>query len=147
MHVVSHDMYVTIYLYLCKGPRSVGAHLGTGGTLTKTTICYTFATLACGPPPLGRPWGRSGLPELLKGSFGMPKSPQSGPNTEHFMFSREAFTELWTKISVVTPVAGLVPTGLYFRAQSRYPKIRLRLRQRKRASSWGQSHQHEIFSF
>ena len=76
---------------MCKGPRGVGTHLRTGGTLTKTTIYYTSATSACGPPPLGRPWGRSGVPELPKRCFGRPKSPQSGPNMEHFIFSCENF--------------------------------------------------------
>ena len=80
-----------VYLYLRKGPRSVGTHLGTGGALNKTTIYYTLATLACGPPPVRRPWGRIGVPELPKESFGMPKSPQSGPNMDHFMFSHEDF--------------------------------------------------------
>ena len=65
-----------IYLYLRKGPRSVGTHLYTGGTLTITTIYYTLATLAYGPPPLGRPWGRIGVPELPKGCLGYQSHPK-----------------------------------------------------------------------
>ena len=65
--------------------------LGHLGTLNFTAMYYTLATLACGPHPWGRSWGRIGVPELPKGCFGMPKSSQSGPNMDHFMFSREDF--------------------------------------------------------
>ena len=48
-----------------------------GGTLNFTAICYTLATWAYGPHPLGRPWDRMGVPGLPKGSFGGPKWFQS----------------------------------------------------------------------
>ena len=79
------------YLYVDKGPRGVVTHLDTRGALNFIAIYHTLAALACGPHPLGRPWGRIGAPELPKGSFGMPKSPQSGLNIGHFMLSREDF--------------------------------------------------------
>ena len=77
-----------VYLYLRKGPRSVRTHLRSVRALIQTTIYYTFATLAYGPPPSGRPWGRSGLPDLPMRSFGMPKSLQSGLNIKHFLLSQ-----------------------------------------------------------
>ena len=89
-----HKNLISIYLDLCKGPRSVSRRWDTGGALIKTTIYYTLASLAYGPPPLGRLWARIGVPELPKGCFGVPKSPQSYPNIKHFMFCREDFTEL-----------------------------------------------------
>ena len=66
-------------------------HLYTGRAFNFSAIYYTLATLACGPPSPGRPWRRIGIPEFPKGCFWMPKSPQSGLNIVHFMFSREDF--------------------------------------------------------
>ena len=76
---------------MAKGPQRLGRRWCTGGAFNFTTIYYTLATLAYGPHPLRRPWGRIGVPEFPEGSFGMPKRSQSSLNISYFTFPREDF--------------------------------------------------------
>ena len=92
-----------VYLYLAKGPRSVWTRwwAGPGPCRFPQNSLFSYSkttnfSLRRGPravshTPLGRPWGRIGLLELPKEAFGASKYPQSGFNSEHFMFSRQEF--------------------------------------------------------
>ena len=97
-------MCVYIYINLSiSQPRGVRTHLwARPGTCpfpqnslfshTKTThFSFRREAQAVWHTPLGRPWGRIGLPELSKGVFGMPKECLRDLNLIHAMSSRQDF--------------------------------------------------------